>query len=314
MKSLAFCFTLLSTIAISIVASLPAQAQQRARAFVSIHGNDSNPCTALSPCKTFQAAHDAVLAGGEISVLDTGGYGTLTITKALSIVAVGVEASIAIPSGGTGIIISAGASDAVNLRGLTIDGSGIGGSGIAFLSGKSLVIDNCVVRNLQSSGIAVVPTASATIAVSKTLVADNGGHGIFVQPISDASTFGIVNALFNRVEVYNNGGEGIGIFVNAAPQFDVEAKIVDSVSYNNKNGFYALGSSSNNNGDNAEISLLRSATFANLSGSIVADTRSRILVAQGSIDLDLNWSGTVITYGDSYSTSRPPPDGQLPRE
>src|SRR5215469_9428757 len=124
MKSYAICLTLLSTVGLSIAASLPAQAQ-RARVFVSVSGNDANPCTAGSPCKTFQAAYNAVLAGGEISVLDTGGYGTLTISKAVSIVAVGVEASIAIPSGGTGIIISAGASDAVNLRGLTIDGSGI---------------------------------------------------------------------------------------------------------------------------------------------------------------------------------------------
>jgi hypothetical protein len=106
MKSLVFCFTLLSTIAINIAASLPAQAQ-RARVFVSVTGNDANPCTAGSPCKTFQAAHDAVLAGGEISVLDTGGYGTLVISKAISIVAVGVEASIAIPLGGTAITINA---------------------------------------------------------------------------------------------------------------------------------------------------------------------------------------------------------------
>src|SRR5215472_1974366 len=98
MKSRTLFLALLSIIAISMCASLPAQAQ-RARVFVSVNGNDSNPCTALSPCKTFQAAHNAVLADGEISVLDTGGYGTLVINKAISIVAIGVQASIAIPLG-----------------------------------------------------------------------------------------------------------------------------------------------------------------------------------------------------------------------
>ena len=93
MKSRTLFLALLSTIVIIIAASLPAQAQ-RARVFVSVTGNDANPCTAGSPCKTFQAAHDAVLAGGEISVLDTGGYGTLIINEAVSIVAVGVQASM----------------------------------------------------------------------------------------------------------------------------------------------------------------------------------------------------------------------------
>src|SRR6516162_2200094 len=134
MKSRAFCITLLSIFAVSMCASLPAQAQ-RARVFVSVTGNDANPCTALSPCKTFQAAHDAVLAGGEISVLDTGGYGTLIINKAISIVAVGVEASIAIPSGAAGITINAPFGDSVSLRGLILDGQGNGENGIVFNTG-----------------------------------------------------------------------------------------------------------------------------------------------------------------------------------
>jgi len=92
--------------------AMPAQAQ-RARVFVSVNGNDANPCTGGSPCKTFQHAHDVVLAGGEISVLDTGGYGTIIISKAISIVAVGVEASIATTSGQTAITIMAGTNDKV---------------------------------------------------------------------------------------------------------------------------------------------------------------------------------------------------------
>ena len=107
MRSRVFCFTLLSTIAISVAVSLPAQAQ-RARVFVSVNGNDSNPCTALSPCRTFQAAHDAVQPGGEVDVLDTGGYGTLTITKSISIVNPGgVVASIAPVPGQSAITVNA---------------------------------------------------------------------------------------------------------------------------------------------------------------------------------------------------------------
>src|SRR5215467_9688339 len=149
MKSRAICFTLFSTIAIIIAASLPAQAQ-RARVFVSTAGDDANPCTAGSPCKTFQHAHDVVAAGGEISVLDTGGYGPLTITKALSIVnPTGVEASIAVSSGNNAITITAAASDKISLRGLTLDGTGVGQDGIEFTSGGVLEITDCVVRGFS---------------------------------------------------------------------------------------------------------------------------------------------------------------------
>ena len=72
--------------------TLPAQAQ---RVFVSGTGLDSNPCTFSSPCRTFQHAHDVSPANGEIAVLDTAGYGVVTINKAISIVNQdGVEAGI----------------------------------------------------------------------------------------------------------------------------------------------------------------------------------------------------------------------------
>lgn len=56
----------------------PAQAQ---RMFVAGTGNDSNPCTFVSPCRTFQHAHDVAATNGEIDVLDPAGYGPVTITK-----------------------------------------------------------------------------------------------------------------------------------------------------------------------------------------------------------------------------------------
>ena len=180
MKSRAYCFTLLLAIVISNTANLPAQAQ-RARVFVSVAGNDSNPCTAGSPCKTFQHAHDVVLAGGEISVLDTGGYGILTITKAVSIVAVGVQASIATTSGNTGIIINAGSTDNVSLRGLTLDGAGGGENGILFNTGLSLTVEDCVVRNMTQFGLFLAPTVASSLGVSNSHFDDNGSVGILIQ-------------------------------------------------------------------------------------------------------------------------------------
>src|SRR5215831_462478 len=97
---------------------LSAQAQL-ARTYVSSLGNDANDCNRLTPCRTFQRAHDTTLANGEITVLDPGGYGTVAITKALSIINDGVgEAGVLVSGGFTGISIAAGADEPVSLRGL----------------------------------------------------------------------------------------------------------------------------------------------------------------------------------------------------
>jgi hypothetical protein len=75
------------------------------RAWVSGHGVDQAGCGApTAPCRSLQYAHDhAVIAGGEIDILDAAGYGAITITKSISIVNDGV---------GTAGVQSAG-SDAI---------------------------------------------------------------------------------------------------------------------------------------------------------------------------------------------------------
>jgi hypothetical protein len=43
------------------------------------------PCSRTAPCKTFAGAISKTAAGGEINCLDPGGYGTVTITKSITI-------------------------------------------------------------------------------------------------------------------------------------------------------------------------------------------------------------------------------------
>ena len=79
--------TALTTATLLALGMLAAPAQaQLARTWVSSLGNDANDCNRSTPCKTFQRAHDNTLALGEISVLDPGGYGAVTITKGISII------------------------------------------------------------------------------------------------------------------------------------------------------------------------------------------------------------------------------------
>src|SRR3989442_1762058 len=167
-------------------------------------GNDANSasfCHCTTPCRTFATAHANTFSDGEITVLDPGDYGGFTITKSISIDNdSGGEASITVSGGLTGIIVNAPAGGYVNLRGLTIQGVEFGGgTGLRFNTGFSLTITNCVIRNHTRDGIQFLPNASSNLSVSNTLVADNGGSGILVNPFGSGNML----AAFNRVEAFN---------------------------------------------------------------------------------------------------------------
>src|SRR6266540_557719 len=161
--------------------------------------NASSQCHCSTPCRTFATAAANTLADGEITVLDPGDYGGLTIIRSISINNdSGGEASITVSQNTTGIIVNAvnGASY-VNLRGITIQGVGFGTTtGLRFNTGLFLTMTNCVVRNHTGNGIEFFPNATSNLAMSNTLVADNGDVGILVRP----SGSGAVKAVFNRVE------------------------------------------------------------------------------------------------------------------
>lgn len=196
---------------IATLASSGAYAQAT-RTFVSGHGSDENPCSLTAPCRSFAGAITKTSPGGEIAVLDTAGYGAVTITKAISIVnEEGVEAGISVTSG-DGITINAGTSDVVNLRGLTLVGAGGSGNGITFNTGGTLNIQNCVIRGFGiGTGLNLAPTVSSDINVSDTIASGNSAE-ITLEPIGTALT---VTASFAQVQAIHNTTDGFN--VNGAP-------------------------------------------------------------------------------------------------
>ena len=159
------------------------QLNARARVFVASYGSDSNPCTFGSPCKTFQHAHDVVDAGGEVTAIDSAGFGPINITKAVTITSPdGVEAGIVPPANGNAITINAGPTDEVQLRGLTIDGSGTAANGIVLNSGAGITVTNCVVQNFApaiGNGILLQPTSGLSFIIANTLLSRNGAYGLY---------------------------------------------------------------------------------------------------------------------------------------
>src|SRR5947199_5258577 len=162
-----------------VLLTLSAAAQAQAtRTWVSGVGDDANPCSRPAPCKTCAGAISKTAAGGEINVLDPGGFGAVTITKSITISSESFEAGVLV-SGTNGIVISAANTDFVVLRGLDIEGLGTGLSGIKVLSVGSLHVEKCTINNFTQSGIEFVPTSATVITnqlyVSNSIVRNNVG-------------------------------------------------------------------------------------------------------------------------------------------
>jgi hypothetical protein len=152
---------------------------QATRTWVSGVGDDANPCSRTAPCKTFAGAISKTAAGGEINTIDPGGYGAVTITKSIRIIAQSGVAGILV-SGTNGIIVNAGAADAVYLEGLVFDGVvGSGVNGILFNSGGSLVVRDCKIFGFSQWGILFTPTTPSTIEVSNSVITNNGSSATF---------------------------------------------------------------------------------------------------------------------------------------
>jgi len=294
---IALCFAL-----VFALPAVSAQAQNQ-HSFVSSLGNDANACTLTAPCRHLQAALTATIAGGEIAILDTAGYNggaTVTITRAVSIVNPGgFEAAIAPPSGGVGIIINAGTNDAVSLRGLSIDGGGVGATGIVFNTGASLTIENCIVRHMVNDGIDFLSsTATSALTVSNTLVADNGAAGIYLTPNGSAT------AVFNRVEANNNGGHGIVVYgVNSANTNTINATVSDSIAAGNGSaGFFTTTDSSH---APTNVMVFHSVAANNGTGVFANGSGGTLRVANSTVTGNTNgWlalsSGVVASYDDNY--------------
>jgi len=244
-------FTLLRIflgVGLMLLASVPAAAQAT-RTWVSGVGDDANPCSRTAPCKTFQGAISKTAAGGAINALDPGGFGAVTITKAMTIAQEGTGEAGILVAGTNGITVNAGPNDIVVLRGLDIDGGPTGSSslnGVRFLAGGTLMIQNSSIRNFtgfdpNGFGVLFTPSGASSLFVSDTVIASNGaaaqatGGGMLIQPTG----VGSAKANFVRVNVVNNV-RGLR-FDTAGTAGGISASVADSnVSGNSSAGLTAF--------------------------------------------------------------------------
>src|ERR1700721_2640484 len=122
-----FVWKALAIAGVAVLCAAPARAQAT-RTWVSGVGDDANPCSRTAPCKTFAGAISKTATGGEIDVLDPGGFGAVTITKSITIDGYAGLAGVLV-SGTNGVTISATGA-VVTLRNLIFEGVGTGLSGV----------------------------------------------------------------------------------------------------------------------------------------------------------------------------------------
>ena len=237
------CLRIATYIFATTAALMATQAQAVQRTHVSAaFGSDANTatnCTAAAPCRFFQAAMTVTDTTGEVIVLDSGGYGAVTITKSLALIApTGVYGGISVFPGANGVTIATPGVNVV-LRGLSINGQvGNGGTGgILMTAGNRLSIENCVISNLLNFGIRV--SGNTVVQVTDTIIRDNTAFGILLE---NGVTATITRAV---VRGASSIGDGIRAQGTASEISTTTVNITDTTLTGNLNGVNVGSNSAN---------------------------------------------------------------------
>lgn len=256
-----FRFTLkILAIAIFTFAFASMAQAQATRTWVSGVGDDVNPCSRTAPCKTFAGAISKTAAGGEIDCLDPGGFGTVTITKSITIDGTkGAGFGSILASGTNGINVNDSASGSPNtinvyLKNLSINGATTGLVGINISSGRQVWVEDCQIFGFRSgNGNAIRDTRTAAVTnppmglfVYDTKMVNNIGSAVSISASNTTS----YKASFNRVSIYGNSSHGIDV-TNGNAQItnsDISGNLGNGVRVNSGAQVNVIGTALNNNG------------------------------------------------------------------
>jgi hypothetical protein len=268
MRTIAFSLTVCGAVLAPVLAANPAQAQSRTWVTGS-GGSDANPCSRTAPCQTFAGAISKTAANGEINCIDSGAYGTVTITKSITIDCHDVFAGV-LNSGVTGVTVNfdsfgADVRKSVRLRNLNFQGADTGLNGIRIIGGAASAGSEVYIDDVRIEGdfggtmrgITDERSGGGKLFVTNTIIRNVGGSGIVVLPASGSTR---IDVSLNRVSVQVAGNSGVAINNGAKAMIrnsvfsgnvnngiDVEgagaeATVSDSVSSNNgSSGVFVAG-------------------------------------------------------------------------
>ena len=235
---------MLALVAFIFAVSSAAQAQAT-RTWVSGVGDDVNPCSRTAPCKTYAGAISKTAVHGEISTLDPGGFGAVTITKSITIEGTqGQGYGSILHSGTTGVSIAfdnftavGEVQKSVRLRNLNINGSGGASAAVLGLrgirisggvasAGSEVFVEDCVIDGSQGNpgrGIEDVRSGGGELVVTNTTVRNMSGTGIVVFPANNSATR--IDATLDNVRVHNCG---FGIVASSGARMIVSNSVISN--------------------------------------------------------------------------------------
>jgi Right handed beta helix region len=223
MNKIRFSLNLLAFAAFTIALSAVAQAQAT-RTWVSGVGDDVNPCSRTAPCKTYAGAISKTARDGEISTLDPGGFGAVTITKSITINGGGQGQGYGSILGSltNGVIINitdpADTRKTVRLNWLDINGASTGLTGVRILAASVVHVENTIIDAFRSAsagfghGIHLNTTATSELYVRNTTIRNCLNDGIRVETTSGQAIAAVVNSKVSKCAngiKFVNGGRGL---------------------------------------------------------------------------------------------------------
>ena len=258
-----------------------ATAQVR-RTFVSAQlGNDANNCLPATPCRNFARAITAVDAGGEVVVLDSGGYGPFTVNKAVTVqVPTGVYAGCTALSGNA-ITVNAGPSDTIVLRGLTLNGAGSGAVGVDFQTGAVLHVENAIINGFTLFGI--TDAHASQLFVNDSIIRNGNNAGMTVLTAT-ASVSRVRFENINGFALWSDNGANVvatesvatgslaGFYTSSPGTMTLE----NCISSGNSSGVVSSGASALVRVSNSTITNNGTGVSTNTGGSLLSRTNNLV--------------------------------------
>jgi len=235
---------------------------QATRTWVSGVGDDVNPCSRTAPCKTFAGAISKTASGGEIDVLDPGGFGTVTVTKPMTFDGTGTFAS-SLASATIGFQINSSvANTTVVIRGISINGAGttLGTKGVRVLTNAGATvnvhIEDCVIFNFSVAGVSVETSAAANVFIRNTTIR-TCQDGIDVTPSA-----GTVGLHVENSKIDQNTAHGVNLVSNTKASF-----AGTSINHNGQTGLILSVASAEADLDRCDMNFNQNGIFAGAGGA-----------------------------------------------
>lgn len=287
MNKFRFSVNLLAFAAFTILLSAVAQAQAT-RTWVSGVGDDVNPCSRTAPCKTYAGAISKTARDGEISTLDPGGFGAITITKSITINGGGTGQGYGsiLASGTNGVVINitdaADLRKTVRLNWLDINGAPSslpGVNGVKIFAADTVHVENTNIDSFRSTtvdegnGIRVTASATVRLFVRNTVIRNCIGSGILLNTSSGQVTASITNSKIssnaNGIKVLNGGRllvVGCEITNNSSVGVDSEQTTISTISNLDGNYIAFNGTGVQVGGGAAEVRISNNFIVQNATG------------------------------------------------